>query len=283
MDDTSDTSGSEQVEHPGLTSDMRSRPDHGEDSYVGHGRLLDKVAVITGGDSGIGRAVAIAYAREGADCVLSYLPEEQQDAETTAALVRDAGRTAVLAPGDLREETACVDLLARTIDELGRLDVLVVNAAHQMAKRDSIEDITSDQLRRTVETNLYAMFWLCRAALPHLGEGASIITTASIQAESPSPELLDYAMTKGGITSFTEGLATYLGPRGVRVNAVAPGPVWTPLIPATMPPEKVASFGQDTPLGRPAQPAELAGAYVYLASADAGYVTGTTLFVTGGK
>jgi hypothetical protein len=274
---------SQKIDYPGLTEDMDSRPDHGEQSYTGSGRLQGRVAVVTGGDSGIGRAVAIAFAREGADLVLSYLPEEESDGSDTAAVVRDAGRTAEPVPGDLRREEACVELIERTVNRFGRVDVLVSNAAHQMAQADGIAGISTDQLRRTVETNLYAMFWLCRAALPHMPEGGSIITTSSIQATKPSPSLLDYAMTKGAIVTFTKGLAQEAAERGIRVNSVAPGPIWTPLIPATMPGGAVESFGEDTPLGRAGQPAELAPAFVFLASEESSFITGEVLAVTGGK
>jgi NAD(P)-dependent dehydrogenase (short-subunit alcohol dehydrogenase family) len=271
------------IPHPGDTDAMRTEPDHGEESYVGSGRLEGRRAIITGGDSGIGRAVAIAFAREGADVVLSYLPEEQDDAESTAAHVRDAGRRAVLVPGDVRDEAYNASLVERAVADLGGLDVLVVNAAYQMAQDDGLLGITTEQLDRVLKTNLYALFWLCKAAVPHMPRGSSIITTSSIQAYQPSPQLLDYATTKAGIVNFTKGLAQQLAERGIRVNTVAPGPIWTPLIPATMPEEKVAGFGEDTPLGRPGQPAELAPAYVYFASAESSYVTGERLGVAGGK
>ncbi|GEN80091.1 SDR family oxidoreductase [Actinotalea fermentans] len=271
------------VEHPGHTQDMRTEPDHGEESYVGSGRLEGRRAVITGGDSGIGRAVAIAFAREGADVALSYLPEEADDAEVTAGHVRDAGRRVVLVPGDLREEAACTALIERAVAELGGIDVLVSNAAYQMAQEGGLLDITTEQLDRVLKTNLYAMFWLCKAAVPHLAPGSSIITTSSIQAYQPSPQLLDYATSKAGIVNFTKGLAQQLAEQGIRVNTVAPGPVWTPLIPATMTGDAVEGFGADTPLGRPAQPAELAPAYVFFASAESSYVTGERLGVAGGK
>ncbi len=277
----------EQLPRPGdpgsVTSRMGDEPDHGEESYVGHARLTDRVALVTGGDSGIGRAVAIAYAREGADVALVYLPDEQEDAERTAAWVEDAGRRALLLPGDVRDEDFCSEVVTRTVQELGRLDVLVNNAAHQMAQPGGLADITTEQLDRVVRTNLYAMVWLCQRALPHLQPGASIINTSSVQASSPSPPLLDYAMTKAAIVNFTRGLAEALGGEGIRVNAVAPGPIWTPLIPATMPEDQVESFGESTPLGRAGQPAELAPAYVFLASDEAGYITGEVLAVTGGK
>jgi NAD(P)-dependent dehydrogenase (short-subunit alcohol dehydrogenase family) len=268
---------------PGLTDQMPDRPDHGEQSYRGAARLTGRRAVITGGDSGIGRAVAIAYAREGADVLISYLPEEEQDAQETLGWVRDAGRNGVGVPGDIRDEAHCARIVELATGKLGGLDILVNNAAYQMAQPDGLADITTEQFDRVLKTNLYAMFWLCKAALPHLGPGSAIINTASIQAFQPSAHLLDYATTKGGIVAFTKALAQDLADRGVRVNAVAPGPIWTPLIPATMPPEQVAKFGADTPLGRAGQPAELAPAYVFFASQDSSYVTGEVLGITGGK
>ena len=271
----------QQIEHPGLESDMDLEPDYGEASYRGSGRLEGKRALITGGDSGIGRAVALAYAREGADVVINYLPEEEDDAQVTARVVRDAGRTAVTAPGDLRDESFCQDLVARTVTELGGLDVLVSNAAYQMTI-GGIEELTTEQLMRTYYTNVFATFWLCKAAVGHMRPGSSIIITTSIQAYEPSPELLDYASTKGALVNFTKGLAQELGPRGIRVNTVAPGPIWTPLIPATMPAEKVGSFGAETPIGRAGQPAELAPAYVFLAAQESSYITGERIGVTGG-
>jgi NAD(P)-dependent dehydrogenase (short-subunit alcohol dehydrogenase family) len=270
--------------HPGTDELMRPRPDHGEESYRGCGRLDDRKAVTTGGDSGIGRAVALAFAREGADVLLSYLEEEHADADRTADLVRAAGRQVVMVPGDIREESHCHEIARRALAEFGRIDVLVNNAAYQMAQYGGLLAISTEQFDRVVKTNLYAMFWLCKAALPHIPPGGSIINTASVQAYHPSPGLLDYAMTKAGIVNFTKGLSTDLaGSKGIRVNSVAPGPVWTPLIPATMPAEKLDSFGANTPLGRAAQPAELAPAYVYLASQESSYVTGEVLGVTGGR
>jgi len=274
--------GQEQ-EHPGSGAGMSPEPDHGEESYRGSGRLTGRRAIITGGDSGIGRAVAIAFAREGADVLLSYLPEEQRDAEATAAIVRAEGRKAVLVPGDVREEEQCGRIVAEAVRELGGVDVLVNNAAYQMAQEGGLLDITTEQFDRVLKTNLYAMFWLCKAAVPHLRPGSSIINTSSIQAFQPSPELLDYATTKGAIVNFTKGLAQDLAGKGIRVNSVAPGPVWTPLIPATMPAEKVSSFGGQTPLGRAAQPAELAPPFVFFASQESSYVTGEVLAVTGGQ
>jgi hypothetical protein len=277
-----DTEG-EQQDHPGTTQQMGEAPDHGEDSYRGSDRLKDKRAVITGGDSGIGRAVALAFAREGADVVISYLESEEKDAQETAQLVEKAGRRAVTVPGDLREEAQCQAVVDAAVRELGGIDVLVNNAAFQMAQPGGIQDITTDQFDRVMKTNLYAMFWLCKQALPHMTEGGSIINTTSVQAASPSPPLLDYALTKAGIVNFTKNLAQMVAEKGIRVNAVAPGPIWTPLIPATMPEEQVETFGETTPLGRAGQPAELAPAYVFFASQEASYVTGEVLAVTGGK
>ena len=272
----------DQIVHPGLTKDMTDEPDHGEESYRGSDRLTDKRAIITGGDSGIGRAVALAFAREGADVVLSYLPEEEEDASETVRLVEEAGRKAVRFPGDIRDEDVCRSLIDTAVSELGGIDVLVNNAAYQMAQMGGIADITTEQFDRVLKTNLYAMFWLCKAAIPHLGPGASIINTSSVQALSPSPELLDYATTKAGIVNFTKGLAQELAEKGIRVNTVAPGPIWTPLIPATMPTEKSESHGESVPLGRAGQPAEVAPAYVFFASQESSYVTGEILTVAGG-
>ncbi|ACU37851.1 SDR family oxidoreductase [Actinosynnema pretiosum subsp. pretiosum] len=269
--------------HPGSGEDMDPKPDHGESTYRGSGKLDGRRAVITGGDSGIGRAVALAFAAEGADVLLSYLPEEQEDAERTAELVRERGRKAVLVAGDITDERHCGEIVDRALGELGGIDVLVNNAAHQMAQEDGLLGISSEQFDRVLKTNLYAMFWLCKAAVPHLEPGATIINTSSIQAVDPSPQLLDYATTKAGIVNFTKGLAIDLAERGIRVNTVAPGPVWTPLIPATMPEDAVANFGEQVPLGRAAQPVELAPAYVFLASAESSYITGAVIPVTGGK
>ncbi|MGM1061625.1 SDR family oxidoreductase [Saccharothrix sp. Mg75] len=271
------------IEHPGLTDQVDPTPDHGEASYRGTGRLTGKRAVITGGDSGIGRAVALAFAREGADVLLSYLPEEEEDARATARLVEDAGRKAVTVPGDLTDEARCADVVARAVDAFGGIDVLVSNAAYQMSQENGLLDITAEQFDRVLKTNVYAMFWLCKAAVPHMPEGSSIITTSSIQAFQPSYQLLDYATSKAAIVNFTKGLAQNLADRKIRVNSVAPGPVWTPLIPATMPPDAVEGFGEQTPLGRAAQPAELAPLYVFLASAESSYITGEVVGVTGGN
>jgi NAD(P)-dependent dehydrogenase (short-subunit alcohol dehydrogenase family) len=277
-----DAQSPEQIPHPGLTRQMDHQPDHGEKSYTGADRLAGKRALITGADSGIGRAVALAFARVGADVVLSYLPEEEADAKETARLVEEAGRRAVHAPGDIRDEQTCVDLVETTVRELGGIDVLVNNAAYQMAQEDGLLGITTEQLDRVFKTNLYALFWITKAAVPHMQPGSSIITTASIQAVQPSPNLLDYAMTKAAQVAFTKGLADEFGEKGIRVNAVAPGPIWTPLIPATGF-DDTAEFGQDTPLGRAGQPAELAPAYVMLASHEASYISGAVVPVTGGK
>lgn len=274
----------QEQEPPGLTAAMNPYPDHGETTYEGSGKLTGMRTLITGGDSGIGRAVALAYAREGADVAIAYLPEEQEDAEQTRKLVTDAGRRALLVPCDLTEEGACRDLVEQVVDEFGGLDVLVNNAGFQMARGKGLDTISTEQLDRVLKTNLYALFWVTQAALPHLERGASIINNTSIQAYEPSTSLLDYAATKAAINNFTVNLAADLGPRGIRVNAVAPGPIWTPLQPATQPGEKLTAFGGDTPLGRAGQPGEVAPAFVFLASpADAGYVSATVLGVTGGK
>ncbi|MGP4003241.1 SDR family oxidoreductase [Streptomyces sp. 8N706] len=266
--------------HPGDTDRMEPRPDHGEETYRGSGRLQDRCTVITGGDSGIGRAVALAFAREGADVLFSYLAEEEKEARETARIVEEAGRRAVAMSCDIRDEAECRRLIDRAAGEFGRIDVLVNNAAYQMAQPDSIEGITTEQFDRVMRTNLYGMFWLSKMALPHIPEGGSIINTTSVQAYKPGPHLLDYATTKGAIVTFTQGLAQYLAERGIRVNAVAPGPVWTPLIPATLP--DTSRFGAKAPLGRPAQPAEMAPAYVFLASQDASFITAEILNATGG-
>jgi NAD(P)-dependent dehydrogenase (short-subunit alcohol dehydrogenase family) len=266
---------------PGQTPRLEPTPDHGESSYRGSDKLPGCVALITGGDSGIGRAVAIAYAREGADVALSYL-SEHADAEETAALVRKAGRRALLLPGDIADEAFCIELVKKTVAELGRLDILVNNAAFQRT-HEKLADFSAQEIQRTLRTNLEGMFYLSKAAAAQMKPGGSIINTTSIQADHPSPQLLAYATTKGGIANFTAGLAQLLASEGIRVNAVAPGPVWTPLIPSTMPAEKVSKFGSDSPFGRPAQPGELAPAYVFLASNDATYISGAVLPVTGGK
>jgi NAD(P)-dependent dehydrogenase (short-subunit alcohol dehydrogenase family) len=273
----------EQVqEQPGLTAPMEPKPDHGEESYEGSNALAGKAALITGGDSGIGKAVAIAFAREGADVAISYLPEEEADAQDTAAWIQKAGQRALLLPGDGRSEEFSTKIVEDTLAEFGHLDVVVLNAAYQK-NRDSFETLPTEEFDRVFKTNIYSLLWTARAAVPHLTAGASIITTASIQAFNPSPGLIDYAMTKGAQLAFTKALAQELGPKGIRVNAVAPGPIWTPLIPATEWPEKLPEFGQDTPLGRAGQPAELAAAYVLLASDHGSYISGAVLPVTGGK
>jgi NAD(P)-dependent dehydrogenase (short-subunit alcohol dehydrogenase family) len=266
---------------PGLTGKMQPIPDHGEDSYVGSGKLNGKIALITGADSGIGRAVAIAFAREGADIVVSYL-NEHEDARATAELVEGAGRRCLVIAGDITDEAHCQTLVQRTVDELGGIDILVNNAAFQRTYAE-LTDISSEEWDTTLRTNIYAPFFLSKAAVPHMEPGSSIINTTSIQSKSPSPELLAYATTKGAISNFTAGLAQMLGSKGIRVNAVAPGPIWTPLIPSTMPPEKVSTFGQQTPIGRVGQPAELAGAYVLLASDQGSYMAGAVVPVTGGE
>ncbi|WP_165250903.1 SDR family oxidoreductase [Paludisphaera soli] len=267
---------------PGLESEMDPLPDFGEESYEGSGKLAGKAAVITGGDSGIGRAVALAYAREGADVLISYMAEEETDAQETVRVVEAAGRKCVAVPGDIQEESHCQAIIDRAVKEFGKVDVLVNNAAFQMA-RESIDEISTEEFDRTLKTNLYAMFWLTKATVPHMPAGGAVINTSSIQADNPSPELLPYAMTKAAMQNFTGGLAQMLGKKGIRANCVAPGPIWTPLIPATMPPEKVENFGKDTALGRAGQPAELAPAFVLLASDEASYMAGATLAVTGGR
>jgi NAD(P)-dependent dehydrogenase (short-subunit alcohol dehydrogenase family) len=272
---------SQQQEPPGLESKMDPKPDYGEDSYKGSGKLGGKAAVITGGDSGIGRAVALAFAREGADVLISYLSEEI-DAKETARVVEAAGRRCITVAGDISEESHCQAIIDRAAKEFGKVNVLVNNAAFQMS-RESIEEISTEEFDRTLKTNLYAMFWLTKAVVPHMPEGGAVINTSSIQADSPSPELLPYAMTKAAIQNFTGGLAQMLGKKGIRVNCVAPGPIWTPLIPATMPPEKVKNFGKNVALGRPGQPAELAPVFVLLASDESSYIAGATVAVTGGK
>jgi NAD(P)-dependent dehydrogenase (short-subunit alcohol dehydrogenase family) len=266
---------------PGVTSEMSPAPDHGEDSYRGSGRLSGKAAIITGGDSGIGRAVAIAFAREGADVLISYL-DEHDDAKATQQWVEKAGQRAVLVSGDLSQEQHCEALIQRAVEDFGRLDILVNNAAVQRT-HDNIEEISAEEWEATFRTNVHAMFYLSKAALRHMKPGAAIVNTASINSKSPTPQLLAYATTKGAIANFTAGLAQLVAEKGVRVNCVAPGPIWTPLIPATMPQDKVEKFGGDTPIGRPGQPAEVAPAFVLLASDDASYNTGAMLPVTGGR
>jgi NAD(P)-dependent dehydrogenase (short-subunit alcohol dehydrogenase family) len=271
----------QQQEHPGREAALRPQADHGEQSYKGSGRLAGKVAVLTGADSGIGRAVAIAFAREGADLLLSYLNEEN-DARETARHVEEAGRRAILVPGDLADPAHCRAVIARAVEAFGRVDILVNNAAFQMT-RESLEEIPEEEWDYTFQVNITAMFHLCKAAVPHMRPGGSIINTASITSDSPKPTLLAYSATKAAIVNFTGGLAQLLAEKGIRVNSVAPGPIWTPLIPSTMPPEEVESFGGNVPLGRPGQPAELAPVYVLLASDEASYVSAARIAVTGGR
>ncbi|MEJ3654343.1 SDR family oxidoreductase [Actinomycetes bacterium KLBMP 9759] len=276
-------SGSRTVEHPGRTADMDVVPDHGERTYRGSGRLEGRKTVITGGDSGIGRAVAIAFAREGADVLITHLDAEAQDAAETAKWVVEAGRAAVTVPADLTDEQTCRDVVARAVEEFGHIDVLVSNAAYQMSQPGGIADITAEQFDRVMKTNVYAMFWLVKAAVEHMPPGASVITTSSVQAFQPSPHLLDYATSKAAIVNFTKALGHDLLPRGIRANSVAPGPVWTPLIPSTMDEDKLGSFGEQAPMGRAAQPAELAPFFVFLASQESSYMTSEVLGVTGGS
>jgi NAD(P)-dependent dehydrogenase (short-subunit alcohol dehydrogenase family) len=266
---------------PGRTNAMRPRPDHGEKSYHGSGKLKGKKAVITGGDSGIGRAVAIAFAREGADVLISYL-NEHDDAQDTKRLIEEAGCKAVLAAGDIASSHHCREIVDAAMRELGGIDILVNNAAHQ-ATFTSIEDISDEEWERSFRVNIHAMFYLTKAAVPHMKQGSTIINTASINADMPNPTLLAYATTKGAVQNFTAGLAQLLADRGIRANAVAPGPIWTPLIPSTMPEEAVVEFGKNVPMGRPGQPAELATAYVMLADPQSSYVSGATVAVTGGR
>ena len=268
---------------PGTEGQMQPLADHGEKSYVGSGRLAGKKAVITGGDSGIGKAVAIAFAREGADVLISYLDEtEDQDAEDTASLVREAGRKAVIVRGDIRDEAHCQKIIDTAVAEFGQIDILVNNAAFQMAQT-SLQDIPSEQWRKTYDTNITAMFYMCKAAEPHMKPGSNIINTASVNAYDPTPVLLDYASTKAAIQNFTANLSQILlqNGKGIRVNAVAPGPIWTPLIPSTMP--EPENFGKNTPMGRPGQPVEVAYCYVFLAADEASYISGATIPVTGGR
>ena len=271
----------QQQSMPGLDTQMQPRADHGEESYQGAGRLRNRTAIVTGGDSGIGRAVALAFAREGADVLIAYLNEEP-DARETVRLVQEAGRKAIAVAGDISDEAHCQQIIQQAVQQFGKLDILVNNAAFQQT-HERIEEVSSEEWDYTFRTNIYAMFYLCKAALPHMQAGGTIINTTSIQAYNPSPSLLAYATTKGAIKTFTQALAQEAIQRGVRVNAVAPGPVWTPLIPASMPREQVSQFGQDSPIGRPAQPAELAPLYVFLASAESSYISGEIVGVTGGK
>jgi NAD(P)-dependent dehydrogenase (short-subunit alcohol dehydrogenase family) len=266
---------------PGTEAQMQPKADHGEQTYQGHGRLEGRTAIITGGDSGIGRAVAIAFAREGADVLISYLNEEQ-DAKETVGWIERAGRKAVAVPGDISDEAHCQEVIRRATQAFGKLDILVNNAAFQRTYQ-SIQEISAEELEYTFRTNIFAMFYLCKAALPQMKEGGSIINVASIQAYQPSAQLLAYAATKGAIVTFSKALSQEALQQGVRVNVVAPGPVWTPLIPSTMPVEKAKEFGKQAPMGRPAQPVELAPAFVFLASQESSYITGEVIGVTGGK
>jgi NAD(P)-dependent dehydrogenase (short-subunit alcohol dehydrogenase family) len=268
-------------EPPGLEKEMRPKPDFGEQSYKGYGRLTGKKAIITGGDSGIGRAVALAFAREGADVLISYLNEDP-DAQETVRVVEESGRKGVAVPGDIGDPQHCKDIVQRAVSELGGVDILVNNAAFQM-QHNSITEIPPEEIERVFRTNILAMFWMCQAAIPHMEPGGSIINTTSIQASDPSPGLIHYASTKGAIETFTRALASELIEKGIRVNAVAPGPVWTPLIVMSFPEQANAKFGQDSPEKRPAQPAELAPAYVFLASDEASYIVGEVIAVTGGE
>jgi len=267
---------------PGRESKMKEKPDHGEDSYRGHDRLAGRVALVTGADSGIGRAVALAYAREGADVAIAYL-NEHDDAKETERLVTSAGRRAVLIPGDLADAEACERLIDKTVEAFGRIDILVNNAAFQGKAVDKLEDIDDERVERTFQVNIIAMFRLVRRALPHMKPGSTIINVASIQAYQPSGQILDYAATKGAIVTYTKGLAQEVIKRGVRANVIAPGPVWTPIIVQSFPKEKVDSFGEGAPMERPAQPAEMAPAFVFLASDESSYVNGEVLGLTGGK
>ncbi|MBW8783972.1 MAG: glucose 1-dehydrogenase [Novosphingobium sp.] len=271
----------QQQDVPGSTEQMNPRPDHGEESYRGSGRLEGKKAIITGGDSGIGRAVAIAFAREGADVLIAYLSEDE-DARDTGRWIERAGRKAVLVSGDIGAPEHCRAIVDKAVAEFGRIDVLVNNAAHQMSFKE-LGEISDEEWDLTFRTNIHAMFYLTKAAVPHMRSGGSIINTTSINADTPNQTLLPYATTKGAIQNFTGGLAQLLASKGIRVNCVAPGPVWTPLIPSTMPPEHVKEFGKSYPIGRPAQPKELAPVYVLLAADEASYISGATVAVTGGK
>jgi NAD(P)-dependent dehydrogenase (short-subunit alcohol dehydrogenase family) len=268
---------------PGLCSKMQPKPDHGETSYKGSGRLLGRKALVTGGDSGIGRAAAIAYAREGADVAINYLPDEEADAREVVDLIRAEKRRAVAIPGDIKDEQFCNRLVEQAVRELGGLDILVNNAGRQIA-RESILDITTPDFDETFKTNVYAMFWITKAAIPHMRPGATIINTASINSYDPTPVMIDYAATKGAIMIFTKGLAKQLVKKGIRVNAVAPGPFWTALqVTGGQPPDEVPEFGKETPMGRPGQPAELAGIYVLLASPESSYSTGQVFGAVGGR
>lgn len=272
----------QQIEHPGSTAEMSPTPDHGEESYVGSRRLVGRRALVTGGDSGIGRAVAIAFAREGADVAITHLPEERDDAAETVSWIERCDRRALSFEVDVRAHEACRELVEQVVAQFGGIDIVVNNAAFQCSV-ESFDSLSPEQVRRTFETNVFATISISQAAVEHMAPGSSIVNTTSIQAFDPSPDLIDYAATKAALVNLTGNLAQALAERGIRVNSVAPGPVWTPLIPATMPPDRVESFGTNTPLGRPGQPAEIAPAFVFLACDDARYITGQTLGVTGGR
>jgi NAD(P)-dependent dehydrogenase (short-subunit alcohol dehydrogenase family) len=276
-----DSPPAQQQDVPGVLGEMTPKPDHGEESYRGSGRLAGKSAVITGGDSGIGRAVAIAFAREGADVLISYL-NEHDDAKDTARYVEEAGRRCVLVAGDLADRAHAKTIIPKAVQEFGRVDVLVNNAAFQMS-HETLDEVSDEEWDHTLAVNLSAMFTLCKDVIPHMPEGGSIINSSSVNSDMPSPQLAPYAMTKAAIANFTASLAQMYADKGIRANSVAPGPIWTPLIPATMPPEKVESFGEQVPMGRPGQPAELAPVYVMLAGDEASYVSGARIAVTGGK
>jgi NAD(P)-dependent dehydrogenase (short-subunit alcohol dehydrogenase family) len=271
----------QQQEPPGVLGEMTPKPDHGEESYRGSGKLTGKAAVITGGDSGIGRAVAIAFAREGADVLISYL-SEHEDAKETAKYVEEAGRRCVLVAGDISDRAHCKTIIPKAVEEFGKVDILVNNAAFQMT-HETLDEVSDEEWDHTVATNLTAMFVLCKDVIPHMPPGGSIINSSSVNSDMPSPQLAPYAMTKAGIANFSASLAQMYGEKGIRANSVAPGPIWTPLIPATMPEEKVEKFGSDTPLGRAGQPAELAPVYVLLASDEGSYISGARVAVTGGR
>lgn len=270
----------QQQNWPGSTKDMQPQPDHGETTYKGSGKLTGKAAIITGGDSGIGRAVAIAYAREGADVLISYL-DEHEDARETARLVEEAGRKAVLVSGDITELAQCQAVVDKAVEAFGKIDIVVNNAAFQQT-RNSLDEISDEEFDRTMKTNIYGTFRICKAAVPHMPKGGSLIHTASVNADSPKPMLVGYSATKAAIVNMSGSLAALLAEKGIRSNAVAPGPIWTPLIPSTMPAEQVKSFGSQVPLERAGQPAELAAPYVMLASDEASYISGATIAVTGG-
>jgi NAD(P)-dependent dehydrogenase (short-subunit alcohol dehydrogenase family) len=276
-----ETQPAQQQDVPGVLGEMNPRPDHGEESYRGSGKLTGKAAVITGGDSGIGRAVAIAFAREGADVLISYL-DEHEDARDTARYVEEAGRRCVLVPGDLADRAHVKTIIPKAVEEFGKVDVLVNNAAFQMS-HDTLDEVSDEEWDHTVAVNLSAMFTLTKDAIPHMPPGGAIINSSSVNSDMPSPNLAPYAMTKAGIANFTASMAQMYADKGIRANSVAPGPIWTPLIPATMPEEKVASFGEQVPMGRAGQPAELAPVYVLLASDEASYVSGARVAVTGGN